>query len=157
MRPFYLIVGGFAAAASAMSSPSMMIDPHLDRLIQREFRTGILAARQLSNLQSFSGALGGERASDILNSGDPDRPFEVDGDTFRDYDTAANRACDNQKNRCAEIANNSGSARQFSVNDCDRQSEACKSTASAAANRAFAAPASVLVSSNEQFDFFCDV
>lgn len=35
--------------------------------------------------------------------------------------------------------------------------ETCKSTASAATNRAFAAPASVLVSSNEQFDFFCDV
>jgi len=114
-----VIANGVAVALS----PSMMIDPHLDRLIQREFRTGILAARQATNLQAFSGALGGQSASPIINSGDPDRPFEVDGDTFPDFETAANRACDNQKNRCAEIANaNGGQGGQFSVGDCDRQS-----------------------------------
>ncbi len=38
----------------------------------------------------------------------------------RDFETAANRACDNQKNQCADVAN-SGSA-SFKVGDCDRQS-----------------------------------
>ncbi|KAK4229047.1 hypothetical protein QBC38DRAFT_473578 [Podospora fimiseda] len=156
MRPsLYLLTAASGLAIALLSSsPSLMIDPHLDRLIQHEFRTGILAARQLSNLQAFTGALGGLGASAILNSGDPDRPFEVDGDTFIDFDTAANRACDNQKNRCAEAANN---LKQFSVGDCDRQSETCKSEAAATTNRGFAPPESVLVSSNEQFDFFCDV
>lgn len=123
---------------------------------------GVLLPRQQgrANLQTFSGALGGAAASAITNSGDPDRPFAVDGDTFvcrhcalllltttitatattthpsppgrcevqllngsstsqRDFETAANRACDNQKNVCADIANNGpGNLR---VNDCDDQ------------------------------------
>lgn len=41
-----------------------------------------LLPRQASNLQVFSGALGGIQASAITQSGDTRRPFEVDGDTF---------------------------------------------------------------------------
>lgn len=36
-----------------------------------------------------------------------------------DFQTAANRACDNQHNQCANLAN---SKKQFSVNQCDQQS-----------------------------------
>ncbi|KAK4186404.1 hypothetical protein QBC35DRAFT_554093 [Podospora australis] len=133
---------------------SAVVASMVDLTSQHEFRMGVLAARQQTNLQSFSSALGGAGAPAIINSGDPDRPFEVDGDTFPDYETAANRACDNQKNACAQIANNGTG--QFAVGDCDRQSEQCKSTASSAAVKAFAAPASVFVSSDDQFDFFCD-
>jgi hypothetical protein len=51
---------------------------------QSEFNMGVLLPRQQGrvNLQTFTGALGGARASAITNSGDPERPFEVDGDTF---------------------------------------------------------------------------
>jgi hypothetical protein len=51
---------------------------------QAEFNMGVLLPRQQArvNLQSFTGALGGASASAITNSGDPERPFEVDGDTF---------------------------------------------------------------------------
>lgn len=222
---------------------------------QSEFHMGVILPRQQSrtNLQVFSGALGGTGASAITNSGDPERPFEVDGDTFvcppppppnlptyppkpyknapppqdlqvrspgtilwqkRDYDTAANRACDNQKNACADIANNKGG--NFEVGDCDQQTgesalspwpacpaqlthlpylsaytslpcptslpapldtnagvdwgaswvrgaaladgyltEQCKSSASSATVKSFAAAAPVLVSSDDQFDYFC--
>ncbi|KAK2047831.1 hypothetical protein LZ31DRAFT_539348 [Colletotrichum somersetense] len=56
----------------------------------------------------------------ITKSSNSGRPFEVDGDTFPDFATAANRACDNQKNKCADAAN-SGS-QNFKVSDCDKQS-----------------------------------
>ncbi|KAK4124962.1 hypothetical protein N657DRAFT_643739 [Parathielavia appendiculata] len=51
---------------------------------QTEFTMGVLLPRQQGrvNLQIFTGALGGVSASAITNSGDPERPFEVDGDTF---------------------------------------------------------------------------
>ncbi|KAK0387812.1 hypothetical protein NLU13_4057 [Sarocladium strictum] len=55
----------------------------------------------------------------ITNSGNPKRPFEVDGDTFTDFESAFNRACDNQKNACADKANKGGG--NFKVGDCDKQ------------------------------------
>ncbi|KXX82584.1 hypothetical protein MMYC01_200784 [Madurella mycetomatis] len=91
----------------------------LDASFHGEFRMAMLAPRQATNLQAFTGALGGAGASAITNSGDPERPFEVDGDTFPDYETAAIRACDNQKNVCADLANNGTGS--FSVGECDQQ------------------------------------
>ncbi|KAK4237838.1 hypothetical protein C8A03DRAFT_15642 [Achaetomium macrosporum] len=108
---------------------------------QSEFSMGVLLPRQQSrtNLQAFTGALGGAKAPEITNSNDPERPFEVDGDTFTDYESAANRACDNQKNVCADMANNGTGS--FKVGDCDRQTEQCKSAASSATIKSFAPPA----------------
>ncbi|KAH7360012.1 hypothetical protein BKA66DRAFT_400530, partial [Pyrenochaeta sp. MPI-SDFR-AT-0127] len=57
------------------------------------------------NLQSFNGALGGAQASAITNSGNSERPFNVDGDTFTDFQSAAQRSCDNQFQICANTAN----------------------------------------------------
>lgn len=97
-----------------------------------------LFLRQLSNLQTFDGNLGGTRASAITNSGDKERPFQVDGDTFTSFDTAAQRSCDNQFKGCSDTANKSGGGgdkgkkgkkRQdgsgLSVNDCDEQKNKC--------------------------------
>lgn len=71
-----LLVWHIAAAASVDLGPSG----------QSEFRLGVLLPRQRqgdrTNLQAFAGALGGVRASAITNTGDPERPFGVDGDTF---------------------------------------------------------------------------
>lgn len=39
--------------------------------------------------------------------------------TQTDFQTAADRSCDNQKNNCAELANNGGGT--FEVGECDRQ------------------------------------
>lgn len=72
------------------------------------------------NLQAFTGALGGIKADAVTNSGNSERPFEVDGDTFTDFNSAAQRSCDNQKNKCAQMANSGGGA-GFEVSDCDQQ------------------------------------
>lgn len=72
------------------------------------------------NLQTFTGSLGGIKADAVTNSGNSERPFEVDGDTFTDFNSAAQRSCDNQKNKCAQEANNGGNA-GFEVSDCDSQ------------------------------------
>ena len=64
--------------------------------------------RQLKDLQSFSGSLGGVRASAIMNSGIPDRPFQVDGSNFPDFMTAAMRSCDEQFDGCQKMANSKG-------------------------------------------------
>lgn len=76
------------------------------------------------NLQTFTGALGGIKADAVTNSGNSQRPFEVDGDTFTDFNSAAQRSCDNQKNKCAQQANNGGNA-GFEVSDCDTQNSEC--------------------------------
>lgn len=39
-----------------------------------------------------------------------------------DFQTAADRSCDNQKNNCAELANNGEES--FEVGDCDQQNGA---------------------------------
>jgi hypothetical protein len=49
----------------------------------------------------------------------------ADGDgenTQKDFKSAANRACDNQHNACANLANNKSG--KFTVGQCDQQS--CK-------------------------------
>ncbi|KAK3693778.1 hypothetical protein B0T22DRAFT_50898 [Podospora appendiculata] len=159
--PSGLLAACLVAAVTVMASSAAGVD--FEGSIQHEFRMGLLAPRQAStvNLQTFTGSLGGIKASAITNSGDPKRPFGVDGDTFPDFETAATRACDNQKNECAQAANNKTGS--FAVGDCDKQQVECKRVASAtpASATAFpaaapAAPATALVSSNADFDFFCE-
>lgn len=43
----------------------------------------------------------------------------ANGGMQNDFNTAADRSCDNQKNNCADLANNGGGS--FEVGDCDRQ------------------------------------
>ncbi|KAG6367352.1 hypothetical protein INS49_001540 [Diaporthe citri] len=103
------------------------------------------------NLQAFTGALGGIKADAVTNSGNSERPFEVDGDTFTDFNSAAQRSCDNQKNKCSQEANN-GSNAGFEVSDCDSQNNQCKDAINTATQTAFL----TLTSSNAEFDFFCE-
>ncbi|KAI3397811.1 hypothetical protein diail_10344 [Diaporthe ilicicola] len=109
------------------------------------------AATGTQNLQTFTGALGGIKADPVTNSGQSDRPFEVDGDTFTDFASAAQRSCDNQKNKCAQVAN-SGSNAGFEVSACDSQDTQCKNAINTATQTAFL----TLASSNAEFDFFCE-
>ena len=55
--------------------------------------------RRQNNLQSFDGALGGEAATPVEDSGNADRPFQVGADTFTNLDAALARSCDQQFNR----------------------------------------------------------
>ncbi|KAF3019765.1 hypothetical protein E8E14_011190 [Neopestalotiopsis sp. 37M] len=118
--------------------------------VRRDFGLGLFPRQASTNLQVFSGALGGASASPITQSSDPDRPFEVDGDTFPDFSTAAQRSCDNQKNACADIANKQQGS--LEVGDCDQQNTECKQAVSTATTTSFA----TLTSSNAEFDFFCE-
>ncbi|KAL1886063.1 hypothetical protein Cpir12675_006878 [Ceratocystis pirilliformis] len=104
------------------------------------------------NLQIFTGALGGAEADPITKSSDSSRPYEVNGDTFPDFATAAGRSCDNQKNACANIANSGGGS--FTVGDYE-----CKSTVSAAAVTTFSDGNGqlALVTSTPELDIFCEL
>ncbi|KAI6381796.1 hypothetical protein MCOR25_001027 [Pyricularia grisea] len=117
-----------------------------------DFRMGVIYPRQqVTSLHFFDKALGGAKAQDITQSSDEKRPFQVGDDTFTDFKSAADRSCDNQKNSCAELSNNKKI--DSSVNECDQQNTECKSAAATATQTAF----NSLVSSNAEFDFFCDL
>lgn len=75
--------------------------------------------KRQNNLQTFTGALGGIEATPIVDSGNPDRPFQVKGDTFVNIGAALQRSCDQQFNACANSAN--GGNAQLSVSACSQQ------------------------------------
>ncbi|KAB5559864.1 hypothetical protein GE09DRAFT_1285779 [Coniochaeta sp. 2T2.1] len=145
MRPNHLLLPFLVRLAAASQGMDIRDELHLDRL-------GLLARQaSVNNLQVFAGALGGAAAPAITQGDDPKQPFEVGGDKFNDFKTAANRACDNQHNDCADLANNSKKG-QFKVGDCDQQSEECKAAINTATKTSF----STLFSSTAEFDIFCD-
>ncbi|KAF2972927.1 hypothetical protein GQX73_g577 [Xylaria multiplex] len=80
------------------------------------------AAGASANVNAFSGNVGAEPIP-IVNDPTSDRPFSVNGATFLNAGAAIQRACDVQKNACANAAN-SGSA-DISVSDCDAQQQQC--------------------------------
>ena len=96
----------------------------------------LLPKRQSStNLQSFTGSLGGFTASPITQSSDASRPFEVEGATFPDFEDAGERSCSVQFNSCQEAANTDGS--NFTVTDCTDQETQCNDAQSSATVTAF--------------------
>ena len=56
----------------------------------------------------------------VTSTGDSERPFEVDGNTFTSFSDALQRSCDNQKNACADVANGSDS-KGVTVDECSTQ------------------------------------
>ncbi|EFQ26756.1 hypothetical protein CGRA01v4_08977 [Colletotrichum graminicola] len=148
MRPLTLI-GGLSAVAVA-SAGVMAYD--IGEEMRMGWKMGLLPRQDSQNLQPFDGNLGGVKAPAITKSSNSERPFEVDGDTFPDFATAANRACDNQKNKCADVANNG--SQKFSVSECDKQSNECKAAISTATQQSFSD--AVFVASDGDFDIFCD-
>ncbi|PKS09342.1 hypothetical protein jhhlp_003956 [Lomentospora prolificans] len=86
------------AAMSVLLVSATAID--LTAELNAGWKMGLHPRQASQNLQTFASSLGGVRAS------------------APDFNTAAGRSCDNQKNNCAEIANSGG---PFEVGDCDRQ------------------------------------
>jgi len=125
----------------------------LGRAMGRELDLGMefrLTSRTLTNLQTFTQALGGAVAPPITDSGQAARPFEVSGSTFPDFPSAGTRSCNNQHNSCADIANNKTAA--ITVGQCDTQQTACLAAQSSATQTNF----QVLVSQDANFDYICD-
>ncbi|KAJ9145278.1 hypothetical protein NKR19_g6085 [Coniochaeta hoffmannii] len=140
-----LLLPLLAAVASAVVANEISDDLHFNLgLLPRQGGSGV------NNLQVFAGALGGAAAPAITQSDDPKQPFEVEGDKFNDFKTAANRACDTQHNTCADMANNKTG--KFSVGQCDQQSTQCKAAIETATKTSF----NTLFSSTAEFDIFCD-
>ncbi|USP76489.1 hypothetical protein yc1106_03763 [Curvularia clavata] len=104
----------------------------------------MLFLRQLSDLQTFDGKLGGASAPPITKSGDQKRPFEVDGDTFTDFDSAAQRSCDRQLKGCSDAANKAGGGGGknggLKVKDCDDQKNKCLNAQKSAQVKDFNTP-----------------
>jgi len=93
-----------SAAAAASPSPPFVETDFAMSLIPRN----TLFYRQVKDLQTFSGALGGVHASSIMNSGIPDRPFQVENSNFPDFASAGQRSCDEQFDGCQQMANQMG-------------------------------------------------
>jgi hypothetical protein len=108
--PSTLLAFLFALPALSYASPqpALVSTDYEISLVPRH----TLFLRQVSDLQTFASALGGTKASAITNSGDKERPFSVDGDTFTDFNSAAQRSCDNQFQACQNAANGNGNGNQ---------------------------------------------
>jgi hypothetical protein len=70
----------------------------MNELFARQIQNG-----RISDLQTFTGALGGIKAPSIVQSGNRERPFQVESNTFPNYMEAAIRTCDIQNNDCSDV------------------------------------------------------
>ncbi|KAF2625306.1 hypothetical protein BU25DRAFT_423387 [Macroventuria anomochaeta] len=132
--PLSLLLFCQLALATASPSPARISSDFAMSLVPRN----TLFYRQMKDLQTFDSALGGVRASSIMNSGIPDRPFAVEGNNFPNFATAAQRSCDEQFQGCQAMANSQGnggrgkgkakgrdSGGELTVTMCDQQKEKC--------------------------------
>ncbi|EFX02436.1 hypothetical protein CMQ_2485 [Grosmannia clavigera kw1407] len=86
--------------------------------------TAASATTAASTSSGTSSALGGIEAPAVVDSGDANRPFSVNGDTFVNKSAAVQRACSIQNNQCANAVN-SGTLSGVTVSDCNAQDAAC--------------------------------
>ncbi|KAI1648712.1 uncharacterized protein F4817DRAFT_333815 [Daldinia loculata] len=73
------------------------------------------------NVNAFTGTVGSAPVPVISSTAD--KPFSVNGNDFLNLGAAIQRACDVQKNACANAAN--GGDKTISVADCDAQQQQC--------------------------------
>lgn len=78
-----------------------------------------------SNIQTFTGTLGGPAPPVISGTGD--RPFTVNGDTFVGKGAALQRSCSVQHNACSRAAN--GGSLEGGVAQCESQEAECNKVA----------------------------
>lgn len=76
-----------------------------------------------TNVQTFTGALGGIAAPPVIFTAGAARPFAVDGTTDINKGAALMRSCSVQHNNCADAANSGALA--GGVGQCDTQLSAC--------------------------------
>lgn len=86
--------------------------------------TATSGAASGTNLQTFTGALGGITAIPVVAGG---RGFLVDNTSDVGLGAALQRSCDVQHNQCADLANSGGQS--FTVSDCDQQDTQCEAHA----------------------------
>jgi hypothetical protein len=84
-----------------------------------------------TNLQAFTGTLGGPAPPVVSGTGD--RPFEVNGNSFPAIANALVRSCDIQNNQCFNAVNSG--ALDAETSECSAQLDQCKAAASGGALR----------------------
>ncbi|KAF2635966.1 hypothetical protein P280DRAFT_473387 [Massarina eburnea CBS 473.64] len=144
----------FSTLSAASPQPALVADEYM-HLMPRN----TLFFRQATDLQTFTQNLGGVSASPITNSGDPKRPFSVDGQTFTDFQSAAQRSCDNQFQNCSNTANAQGNKGGLKVQDCDGQKTSCNDAQKTAKAQDFSQTATTNIGPDPQFpdfDLICD-
>lgn len=105
-------------------SPAKTLPHHL--LTSSPSATATASAASGSNLQTFTGALGGIVAPAVTAGG---RGFVVaNNDSFLNLAAALGRSCDVQHNQCANLSNAGGQS--FTVGDCDTQDTQCRAASS---------------------------
>ncbi|KAH6662966.1 hypothetical protein B0J14DRAFT_452607, partial [Halenospora varia] len=115
-----------SAAASAAKATKAGKAPAASATAASGAATGATAATG-TNVQAFTGTLGGAAPPVISSAGD--RPFSVNGATFVNAGAALQRSCAVQNNACANAVNSGAQA--GSVGDCNAQEQACNAAASA--------------------------
>ncbi|KAI1311180.1 hypothetical protein F5Y03DRAFT_323360 [Xylaria venustula] len=125
------IIISVVAAALVLGVQGGQLD--VVREVQNEFRMGLFARQDqqgqpvgLTNLNVFNEALGGAEAPPITLSTDPQHPYDIDGQTVPDFNSAIDKTCTIQHNNCATLANGDFKG-QFKVSDCDDQQQRCSS------------------------------
>ncbi|KAJ2987398.1 hypothetical protein NUW58_g4529 [Xylaria curta] len=122
----YIETTNIIILAAALMLGARAGGPDLALQLQRDFKMGVFARQNEqgiqegpSNLNFFTDNLGA-RGPPITPSNDPKQPYLIDGEKVADFFTAADKACDKQKNLCADQANGP-SKDEFKVSDCDEQ------------------------------------
>ncbi|KAL8796926.1 MAG: hypothetical protein Q9182_007273 [Xanthomendoza sp. 2 TL-2023] len=105
---------GTASAPASTPSSATAVKPD-----DTEQETG--SSTTGSNIQTFTGAVGGLPPPVIRSSGA--RPFSVKGETFGNASAALQRSCAVQHNACADAANK-GSI-EGGVGECEKQEKEC--------------------------------
>ncbi|KAF7966535.1 hypothetical protein HWV62_38060 [Athelia sp. TMB] len=115
--------GATVAAGSGSAAASTSKAAIISSVVTSAAAASSTAAASGSNLQTFTGALGGVAAPAVTASGSQ---FQVAGnDLFNDVAAAVERSCSVQNNKCSDAANASGNANGFTVSACGAQETAC--------------------------------
>jgi hypothetical protein len=105
MHLFQLLFFLFSAISSGVLGNNHAAYPNIQgRNLSYAFtpknRAGVAT---VTNLQTFTGALNGVVAPPITMSNVAGRPFNVQGDTFQDFQSAGARTCDKQYTGCSNV------------------------------------------------------
>ncbi|KAF2127090.1 hypothetical protein P153DRAFT_358730 [Dothidotthia symphoricarpi CBS 119687] len=116
-----------------------------------------------TDLQSYTSSLANIPAPSITNSGIPTRPFAVEGNTFPDFSSAADRSCDVQFDGCQGVANSGNKTEKggVTVEMCGGQREQCYGAQREAKVQSFGASGMFTVNIGAdpefpEFDLICD-
>ncbi|PKY08109.1 hypothetical protein P168DRAFT_314236 [Aspergillus campestris IBT 28561] len=134
----------------------------------------VYEAAPLAKREASTGSLGGVMPA-IEDSGDSERPYAVNGDTFPDKASAAERSCNNQFDSCQKAANSDPSS-SFSVQDCQSQLDGCMETSDSPSSTSSADPpaptsadestvepepeptqAQTMIPYDDEYDLICDL